>query len=57
MHANARRTRLVTHERDVATVAVEVGYVLVDELHGHALVVQAEVARRAFAFSAQKTFV
>ncbi len=54
MYANTCRARLMSNQRDVLLVAVEVLNVLINELHCHALIMQAEIAGRTRTLRTQK---
>ncbi len=57
VHGNASRACLVTNQGDVGAIAIEILDVLVNKLHGQALIVQAKVAWSALALGAHKSYL
>lgn len=54
MHANGGSTSFMTDERDVCSIAIERGNVVVHVLHGQTLIVQAKIAWRRLGLGAEK---
>ena len=55
VHSHTCRARFVSNQRYIRSIAVEILDIFVDKLHGHSLIVKAEISWSALAFSAQES--
>jgi hypothetical protein len=55
MHCNRSGTSFMANKRNICSIAIERGNILVNELHSKTLVMQTEITRRRLGLGAEET--